>query len=111
MLFLVYSLDNPTTGKEIRRRTRATHLRYVAENKDRFQYGGALLGDDGKMIGTLTIIRAVDRSALDQFLANDPYNKANLFTKVIVNQTTKSLPESVPGDLAAEVLKAEANAG
>jgi uncharacterized protein len=103
MLFVVYSLDDPETGKEIRRRTRPAHLRYVRDNRDVFHYGGSLRGEHGEMIGTLALIEAPDRAAVVQFLKNDPYNHANLFKTVIVNETRQTLPETSPGSLDDEI--------
>jgi uncharacterized protein len=111
MLFVVYSLDDPATGKEIRKRTRAAHLRYVAQNRRLVQYGGALVGEAGEMIGTLQILEVESRQALDRFLSEDPYNQNKLFAKVIITETRKSLPESRPGELDEEVAKAEARPG
>ncbi len=108
MLFIVYSLDDPATGKQIRRRTRAAHLRYVAKNKEMFQYGGSLIGETGEMIGTLQILEVESREALDRFLSEDPYNQNKLFANVIVTETRKSLPENRPGELDEEMAKAEA---
>jgi uncharacterized protein YciI len=108
MLFVVYSLDDPATGKEIRRRTRAAHLRYVAKNRKLFQYGGSLVGETGEMIGTLQILEVKSRQALNRFLSEDPYNQNKLFTNVIITETRKSLPESRPGELDEETAKAEA---
>jgi uncharacterized protein len=110
MLFIVYSLDDPATGKEIRKRTRAAHLRYVAEHRKRFQYGGALIGDAGEMIGTVQVLETESREALDRFLAEDPYNQNKLFAHVTVTETRKSLPEGRPGELDEELAKAEAQA-
>ena len=106
MLFLVYSIDRSTEGKEIRRRTREAHLRYVRDYKSLVTYGGSLLNENGEMIGTLQIVEAVDRSALDQFLKDDPYNRENLFEKVIINETKQTLPEVNPGFLDAEIARA-----
>ncbi len=107
MLFLVYALDDPENGAEIRLRTRAAHLRFVAENPEKFRYGGALLDDSGKMLGTLAIIEAPDRPALERFLQADPYNQANLFASVIVTATKQMLPEALPGAFALELARAE----
>ncbi len=106
MLFLVYSIDDPISGKEKRRRTRPHHLKYVRENKHMLKYGGSLLGSAGEMIGTLQIVEATDRAILDRFLDNDPYNKANLFEKIIIHETRQSLPEVFPGELDAEITRA-----
>lgn len=106
MLFLVYSIDDPTSGKEKRRKTRTHHLKYVLEHKHMVRYGGSVLGSSGEMIGTLQIVEAADRSTLDRFLENDPYNKANLFEKIVINETRQSLPEAFPGQLDAEIVRA-----
>jgi uncharacterized protein YciI len=110
MLFVVYSLDDPATGKEVRKRTRAAHLRYVAENRRLFQYGGSLIGETGEMIGTVQILDVESRQALDRFLSGDPYNQNKLFAEVIIAETRKSLPESRVGELDEEMAKAEAQA-
>ena len=110
MLFIVYSLDDPATGKEIRKRTRAAHLRYVAKNRELFQYGGSLIGEAGEMIGTVQILEVESRQVLDRFLSGDPYNQNKLFTNVTITETRKSLPESRPGELDEEMAKTEAQA-
>jgi uncharacterized protein YciI len=109
-LFIVYSLDDPATGKEIRKRTRGAHLRYVADKRKLFQYGGSLIGESGEMIGTVQILEVESRQALDRFLSEDPYNQNKLFANVIITETRKSLPESRPGELDEEMAKAEARA-
>ncbi|MCG8434825.1 MAG: YciI family protein, partial [Gammaproteobacteria bacterium] len=35
--------------------------------------GGAILDDDGNMIGSSLVVEFEDRTALDQWLDNDPY--------------------------------------
>lgn len=45
--------QNLRVGPEIRRKTRAAHLQFVAENEGMFRYGGALLEEQGRMIGSL----------------------------------------------------------
>jgi uncharacterized protein YciI len=103
---LVYSIDDPVTGKETRRKTRTQHLKYVRDHKHLVRYGGSLIGSTGAMIGTLQIIEAADRAALDKMLSGDPYNQANLFEKVIINETRQSLPEAFDGELDAEIGRA-----
>jgi uncharacterized protein len=111
MLFLVYSIDKPTIGKEIRRRTREAHLRYVRDHKSLVTYGGSLLNEGGEMIGTLQIVEAANRAALDRFLKDDPYNREQLFETVTINETRQTLPEAIPGFLDAEIARARRNVG
>ena len=42
-------------------------------------YGGALLDDDGKQIGSVLIIDAADKAAAAAFTDADPFVAANLF--------------------------------
>ena len=108
MLFLVLGYDRAQGGTEIRARTRIAHLEFVAAHRAAFRFGGALLGEGGRMIGTVALIEAPDRAALDCFLAGDPYNRAGLFGSVIICQANQALPEIAQGALLAELERAKA---
>jgi uncharacterized protein YciI len=75
-----------------------------------FRYGGALLDDDGRMVGSLMMLELADREALDRFLKEGPYSRAGLFDPLAVRQTRAVVPEPEPGFLAAEFAKEEAAA-
>ena len=82
MLFVLMGIDRPGDGAEVRRRNRAAHLQFVVENEDKFRYGGALLDDTGRMIGSLMMVELGDRAALDRFLTEEPYSRAGLLSPI-----------------------------
>lgn len=108
MLFLVLGYDRVQGGAEIRKRTRIAHLEFVAAHGAAFRFGGALLDEGGRMIGTVAVIEAADRASLDSFLADDPYNRAGLFGSVVICPAKQVLPEIAQGALLAELERAKA---
>jgi hypothetical protein len=55
------------------------------------------------MIGTLALIEAPDRAALDRSLSEDPYNREGLFETAIANGTERKLPEPAPRGRRLEI--------
>lgn len=105
MLFVLLGMDRPGDGAAIRAATRAAHLRFVSENMDKFRYGGALLDDSGKMVGSLMMVELPDRQALQQFLQTEPYSRSGLYDPYIVRETRQVIPEPTPGFVAEELAK------
>lgn len=108
MLFVLHGYDRKPDGAEVRRRTRAAHLEFISTRTHIFRYGGALLDEAGKMIGSLMMIELPDRAALDRYLAEDPYTRAGLYDPLHINETRQVLPEVTPGFLAAELQRERA---
>jgi uncharacterized protein YciI len=108
MLFVLMGLDRKGDGAEIRRQNRAAHLQFVVENEDKFRYGGALLDDAQKMVGSLMMVELPDRQALEEFLKTEPYSRAGLFEPYVVKETRQVVPQRQPGFLAAELAKEKA---
>jgi hypothetical protein len=54
---------------------RPEHLEKVAllKKSGEFLLGGAILDDDGKMIGSMIVYEFPDRAALDESLKKEPY--------------------------------------
>jgi uncharacterized protein YciI len=76
MQFLVIAKDGTDAEAPARRlAAREQHLvgarRYVEEGA--VIAGGAILDDDGRMIGSTIIYEVPDRAALDAIIAADPY--------------------------------------
>jgi len=90
MLFVLIGFDRKDGGADIRRRTRADHLRFVMQNEHVFRYGGALLGDDGKMVGSLMMVELPDRRAARSFPRP---NRASSRPSSHVNLPRMSSPE------------------
>lgn len=84
MLFAVSCIDKPN-HLQVRIDNRPAHVEFLKSNADMVKLAGPYLDDDGQtMNGSLLVIDAPDRAALDAFLAADPYAKAGLFDKVMV---------------------------
>jgi uncharacterized protein YciI len=102
MLFIVHAQDR-RGSQALRTKARVPHLEFVAANASAFRFGGPLLGDDGKPLGSLMILDLPDRAALDAHLAADPFFGCGLFQVVQVWQTGQIVPETTPGALRAEL--------
>lgn len=79
-LLAICAFDRPESAS-IRDQNRAEHLAYVATHLDRLKLAGPLLGEDGRVCGSLIVV-AMSRSEAKQFSAQDPYRLAGLFEMV-----------------------------
>ncbi|TFI60314.1 hypothetical protein E2493_00980 [Sphingomonas parva] len=105
MNFVVIGKDKG--AGELRRRHRASHLRFVAGEQDKIVYAGPLI-EDGRMIGSVFIFDMADRAALDAYLAGDPYFAEGIFETIEIYESRWMVPEREPGFLAAEAERAKA---
>lgn len=85
MQFLVIARDGEDSEALNRRlKVREAHLagarKLAAEG--RIVEGGAILDDDGKMLGSAVIVDFPDRAALDDWLKNDPYVTGDVWRKI-----------------------------
>lgn len=85
MQFLVIARDGEDSEALDRRlKVREAHLagaRKLAAD-GRMVEGGAILDDDGKMVGSAVIVDFPDRAALDDWLRNDPYVTGDVWRKI-----------------------------
>jgi hypothetical protein len=84
MPYFIFHGHDIENGAAIRAETRPEHQVYIRAQHEGCSLvaGGPLTADSGTpMIGTLLILDAEDRAAVERFLAGDPYAKAGLFTK------------------------------
>ena len=76
MLFVIHAYDY-TDGQAIERRlaARPDHLAGARELKTNghFVMGGALLGSENQMIGSMMVVDFPDEAQMQQWLENDPY--------------------------------------
>jgi uncharacterized protein YciI len=79
--FTLICFDKPD-AVELRMATREAHLAYVRENLAMVKIAGPMLDAADGMAGSLFIIEAEDRVAVEAFTAADPYAKAGLFSQV-----------------------------
>lgn len=90
MLFMVEAFDKPGM-LETRLSKRPEHLDYLKSFGVRLKVGGAMLNDDEQPLGSLLIIEAEDREAVDAVVAADPFTKAGLFELVHIRPWRASI--------------------
>lgn len=85
MQFLLVAFDG-TDNEALERRMKArpAHLENVAVLKKRgeFLLGGAILDDNGKMIGSMIIYEFPERALLDKCLEDEPYIINHVWEKI-----------------------------
>jgi uncharacterized protein len=85
MQFLLLAYDG-TDSEALQRRlsVRDEHLRRIGglKREGEFLFGGAILDDQGKMIGSMIVYDFPDRQALDEMLKNEPYMTDEVWKKI-----------------------------
>lgn len=87
MQFLILGRDGNDPEAPVRRqKVRDDHLAGMRQLKvtGHFVFGGALLDEQGGMIGSAIVFDFPDRAALDAWLAKDPYVTGNVWQHVDV---------------------------
>jgi uncharacterized protein YciI len=83
MNFAVVRRDKPNS-LALRMSERPRHLEYLKTVLDKIAYGGALLDDEGKQIGSMLIIDVPDQAAAEAFAIADPFVDVGLFASTSV---------------------------
>ena len=91
MLYLIHCFDKPG-NLQVRMDNRPAHVDYLKSFGDKLHAAGPTLDAEGNMNGSLVILDLDEISEAEAFAANDPYAKAGLFEKVIVQPWKKVLP-------------------
>ena len=92
MLITIICHDKPG-HVDLRMETRPAHLEWLT-NPPPAIFIGPILADDGTtMIGSLYVAEFESLAAAREFQKQDPYAKAGLFERVIVQPTRKVLPK------------------
>jgi uncharacterized protein len=76
MQFLVVASDGTDDDAlDRRRRVRPAHLESIRPlvEAGNVLVGGAMLSEDGEMIGSMLLVEFPDRAAVDRWLERDPY--------------------------------------
>lgn len=95
-LFCLHCLDNETDGAARRAATRPAHLEWAAGLGPALRMAGPLLDPDGKMVGSVFLLEAPTLEAAKALNAEDPYSRAGVFGKVIINETRWAIGEGKP---------------
>jgi uncharacterized protein YciI len=88
MQFLLIAYDRTDPDAENRRSgIRPEHLKKISNLKrnGEFLFGGAILNDEGKMIGSMILYEFPDRAALDERLKDEPYVTEGVWGKIEIN--------------------------
>ncbi len=93
MLYFIYCTDK-TGSKDVRLSNRSAHLEYMEQFAGQVVAAGPTLSEDGEtMTGSVFLIEFPDRAAVDDFCANDPYQKAGLFEATVIKPFRKVIPK------------------
>ena len=85
MQFILTAFDGTDAGAlERRMRCRPEHLEKIGHVKKtgKFLCGGAILDDDGTMIGSMILYEVSDRAELDRILLDEPYINNKVWEKI-----------------------------
>lgn len=84
MYFVVFGTDRAGAG-EVRAQARPSHREYLRNHPHpvKVLHGGPTLTADGSaMNGTLLVVEADSLEAVQAFVADDPYSRADLFERL-----------------------------
>jgi hypothetical protein len=85
MQFLLIAYDGTDPDAENRRlNVRQEHLEKIVnwKKKGELVFGGAILNDNGKMIGSMVLYEFQNRAALDERLKDEPYIYAGVWKDI-----------------------------
>ena len=85
MLFVIHGVDKPHSP--LREQFIDEHRAYLAASPIRIMASGPLMDDRGEqMIGSVIIVDCENRSAVDRFMADEPFNLAGLYENLKINR-------------------------
>ena len=91
MLYVIHCFDKQD-HLQVRMENRPAHVDYLKSFADQLYAAGPTLDAEENMNGSVVILDLESRTAAEAFAANDPYAKAGLFEKVIIQLWKKVLP-------------------
>lgn len=91
MLYLIHCFDKQD-HLQVRMDNRPAHVAYLKSYADKLHAAGPTLDAAGNMNGSLVILKLEELAQAEAFAAGDPYAKAGLFEKVIIQPWKKVLP-------------------
>ncbi|MGI5951854.1 MAG: YciI family protein [Brooklawnia sp.] len=95
MPYLIETYDKPDHF-HLRTAVRDEHLDYLAANAALLLACGAKIGDDGEgATGGIYLVDLESREEAEEFIAGDPFHKANLFERVFISRWRKAYIDGV----------------
>lgn len=98
MLWAISCVDKPNS-LDLRMSLRPEHLDYLKSQNAMIVLAGASQDDAGEtMTGSVFIVSADSREAVETFSANDPFTKGGLFATVTITRMRKGVwnPDHMP---------------
>ncbi len=90
MPYAIQTTDQPDSGA-LRAKVRDEHIKYLDANMHRLLAAGAVISDDGTGgHGGILIVDTESRKEAEDFIAGDPFTRADLFQKVTVTRWRKA---------------------
>ena len=91
MLFAIFCIDKPGM-METRKATMPAHIEYLGTDPIKVVVSGPLVSDDGaSIVGSLFIVEAENRAAVEAFQSGDPLVAAGIWETVEVRAFEKRL--------------------
>jgi uncharacterized protein YciI len=79
MLFCIFGIDKPNMG-ETRAKVMPAHVEYLSNAPIKLVMSGPLTSDDGDaIVGSLYVVEAEGRAAIEEFCENDPLIQADVW--------------------------------
>lgn len=89
-MYLIQTFDKPGVGEQ-RLAIRMKHLRYLDQTKDLLAACGAKLDEvTGQPTGSLYLVNVATYAEAEQYIANDPFAKADLFERIEIQPWRKA---------------------
>jgi len=85
MVYVLTAFDGTDPGAHERRmKVRPSHLEKIAlvKKTGNYLFGGAILDEDGEMIGSVIFYDVPDREFLDRILKDEPYINGHVWEKI-----------------------------
>jgi uncharacterized protein YciI len=93
MLTMWLCFDKPNS-LDLRMKTRPEHLGWIENAITKFKFAGPILSDDGeKLMGSVIIAEFDSLEQSRELQKQDPYQKAGLFERVVVQPTKQMFPK------------------
>ncbi len=90
MAFAIVTKDKPNS-LQVRMDHRADHIAYLIATVDKLLAAGGLIEDDGSGgSGGVILLDVETRAEAEEFVANDPFTKAELFESATITRWRKA---------------------
>lgn len=90
MQFAAICLDKDN-AENLRLENRGAHLEHLKKIRGNLLLAGPFLNENGGMCGSLLVFNDIEESDIQNWLEDDPYNKAGLFQSVELKPFKKVL--------------------